>query len=201
MDTQDVLVLLGYSYWATEIILDATNLVSPAQFVSSVTPNPGHDSLRGILVHMLDTEISWRQIVQKLELSPDLVEQDFPDLSTLRNRWTLEREEWFLFCRNLSSQALNEAYTYQFNNGPVRTRLVWQTIVHGINHGTQHRSEAAYLLTSYGHSPGDLDFNYYLHFKLSERQAKRGDDLIEQLLVYCPRLARAHGSHVSTDQV
>ncbi len=165
MDTEDVLVLLGYSYWATEIILDVTNHVSPAQFVSSITPNPGHDSLRGILVHMLDTEISWRQIVQKLELSPDLIEQDFPDLSTLRNRWTLEREEWFSFCRNLSPQALNDAYTYQFNNGPVRTRLVWQTIVHVINHGTQHRSEAAYLLTSYGHSPGDLDFNYYLHIQ------------------------------------
>jgi hypothetical protein len=35
----------------------------------------------------------------------------------------------------------------------------------------------------------------------SERQAKRGDDLIEQLFVDCPRLARAHGRQVSPDQV
>jgi uncharacterized damage-inducible protein DinB len=165
MDPENVLVLLGYSYWATEIILEAASHASPAQFVSSVTPNPGRDSLRAILVHMLDTEIGWRQIVQNLELSPDLIEQDFSDISTLRNRWALERENWFLFCRSLSTQALNDAYTYQVNNGPVRTRLVWQTILHVVNHSTQHRSEAAYLLTGYGHSPGDLDLNYYLHIQ------------------------------------
>ena len=163
MDTENVLDLLGYSYWATEIILEVASHVSPAQFTSSVIPNPGRDSLRGILVHMLDTEISWRQIVQKQELTPDLLEQDFPDIPTLRNHWAVERENWFSFCQSLSTQALNGTYTYQFDDGPVRTRRVWQTIVHVVNHGTQHRSEAAYLLTGYGYSPGDLDFNYYLH--------------------------------------
>ena len=165
MDTANVLDLLGFNYWATDIILDAANNVSPAQFVASVTPDSGRSSLRAILVHMLDTEIGWRQIVQGLEVSPDLSEQDFPDVPTLKSRWAIERENWFSFCKGLDAKRLNAAYTYQFDNGPVRTRLVWQTIVHVVNHGTQHRSEAAVLLTGYGHSPGDLDFNFYLHLQ------------------------------------
>jgi uncharacterized damage-inducible protein DinB len=38
---------------------------------------------------------------------------------------------------------------------------VWQMLVHVVNHGTQHRAEAAVLLTGEGRSPGELDLISY----------------------------------------
>ena len=41
-----------------------------------------------------------------------------------------------------------------------RTR--WQTIMHVVNDLTHHRSEAAAMLTGFGHSPGELDFDLFV---------------------------------------
>ena len=43
-----------------------------------------------------------------------------------------------------------------------RTNVLWQVMAHVVNHGTQHRSEAAAILTDFGHSPGDIDLILFL---------------------------------------
>jgi uncharacterized damage-inducible protein DinB len=62
------------------------------------------------------------------------------------------------YVSSLSTESLNQRYADNIGDGP----KVWQTILHIIFHGTQHRSEAAAILTGYGYSPGDLDFDVFL---------------------------------------
>jgi uncharacterized damage-inducible protein DinB len=36
-------------------------------------------------------------------------------------------------------------------------------MAHLVNHGTQHKTEAAAILTGFGHSPGDIDLILYFN--------------------------------------
>jgi uncharacterized damage-inducible protein DinB len=163
MDLQDIATIFSYHTWANDRILTAALCVSRAQLIAPVVPDPGHGSLRGILVHMLDAERGWRSLVEGREVAPDIFEHEFPDVASIQTLWQAERAGWPHFIESLDDARLNGPFFYAFPGGPRRERILWQTLLHVVNHGMQHRSEAAAILTGYGHSPGECDFNLFLH--------------------------------------
>jgi uncharacterized damage-inducible protein DinB len=128
------------------------------EFTRLQTPDPGWGSLRGILVHTLDTEVGWCSVLQVLDEDHILVEDDFADVHALKTSWDVERAAWFDYFARLSDESINLGY----GDDPPNSPKVWQTILHFITHGIQHRSEAAAILTGFGHSPGELDFDLFL---------------------------------------
>jgi len=158
MDKSDISVLIAYNFWADERILITCERITTDEFIRFVAPNPGWDSLRGILIHALDTESGWRLVLQAQDASGVLKEDDFPDIATLRSHWEVERAAWLKYEAGLNQDVLNKGY----GDDPKTSPKVWQTIIHVVNHGTQHRSEAAAILTGYGQSPGELDFATFL---------------------------------------
>lgn len=154
----DIETLIAYNFWADNEILAACAHISAADFIRPVTPDPGWHSLRGTLVHLLDTEYGWRVALQNLADAGVLHEDDFPDVASLRARWQAEETAWQAYIASLDDAALNAVWREE--ETIQRTR--WQTILHVINDGTYHRSEAAAMLTGFGHSPGELDFEGYL---------------------------------------
>ena len=161
MNKQELLTLFDYNYWANERILQAAAKVSPAEFVAPRSFS--HGGLRGILVHALSAEWVWRTRFQEQVYPTALLrEADFPTFADLRARWQQEEAAMRTYVASLSDEQINGTMVYKSTNGAPYEQPLWQLLVHVLNHGTQHRSEAAALLTDLGHSPGDIDLIIYM---------------------------------------
>lgn len=155
MRVTEIEQLFDYSYAATRQILDAAQQVTDAEFTAS-PPLTGANSLQHILVHMFDTELGWRDNLRagRRDASPELILTNFPNVTTLAAAWHADEQTMRAWLATLDDDAVN-APSY---NPAYR---IWQCLIHVVNHSTQHRSEAAMILTHFGHSPGDLDFTFY----------------------------------------
>lgn len=74
-----------------------------------------------------------------------------------------EEQAMRAYINGLTDEDMNSHIKYTTDEGIHRDRILWHCLYHLVNHGTQHRSEAAAMLTSYGASPGELDFTLFLN--------------------------------------
>ncbi len=158
MNKTDLQTLLSYSAWATNKLLAACEGITHEEFFRPLAPNPGWQTLWATLAHMLDAEYGWRCALQSQDSSNILTGDDFPNLPALQHRWQEEHAAWARYLASLPETNIHKGYGAE----PESTMLVWQVVVHVVNHATQHRSEVAAFLTGLGHSPGELDFDLYL---------------------------------------
>jgi uncharacterized damage-inducible protein DinB len=146
----DIRFLYGYDRWATRRILAAADGVDE---VTWSAPNAiGDRGLGGILVHHLGAHQRWRHGLSGSDEEPRPEREPLPAPPDLAAMWEAEwvaTDAWL--------EAMGQAWLDSTDEGIPS----WQMLAHVVNHGTQHRAEAAALLTSAGRSPGDLDIIDY----------------------------------------
>ncbi|MFN8414221.1 MAG: DinB family protein [Anaerolineales bacterium] len=160
MDKKDIQFLFKYNQWANAKILKAAQNVSQEQFLQSASYP--HGGLRGTLTHLLSAEWIWRKRWQGESPTVRLKPEDFPTFESLQTRWQKEEKELMAYVKSLTNDELDEAFQYKTTTGDMMEDVLWQAMAHVVNHGTQHRSEAAAMLTDLGFSPGDIDVIIYL---------------------------------------
>jgi uncharacterized damage-inducible protein DinB len=160
MTPQDLKLLHDYNTWATQRILTACAQITPDQF--NEPANLPYGGLRTTLIHVLEAEKSWRLRCQHQFDFEGLSDSDFPTLVAIQEYWHTENLAWQNYLAGVTESELNEIVSYPAGEDEFRQRVVWHCLVHAINHGSQHRSEAAFLLTNHNASPGDLDVTVFL---------------------------------------
>lgn len=157
MRVAELTTLYDYYYWATKKILAQAERVTPEQWSGS--PPIGDRNLQQTLAHMLDAEAGWRHSWSDQDFSRPIVPADFPDAASLAARWGEEEAAMRAYLASLTDDDLQG--TFYDADMPDLPLTLWQVIAHVSYHGMQHRSEAAMLLTHFGHSPGGIDMVFY----------------------------------------
>jgi uncharacterized damage-inducible protein DinB len=155
MHADEIRFLFGYDRYATERVLGVLDDVDPS--IWSASDVVGERGLGAILVHHLGSSQRWRHGFQQTGEQPEPELEPLLTVDELRERWAIEWEAVDVWL-----SALTDGFLADLDEGIP----VWQLLVHMVNHGTQHRAEAAALLSAQGRSPGDLDL-----FDWAEAQA------------------------------
>lgn len=146
MDVSDIRFLFAYDRWATGKILAMAAMVPCDEWEESNRID--RRGLGGIMTHQLGAHERWRAGWQGLDSAERRETGPLPSAADLADAWTAEWAATDAYLASLGDDDIR---------GPYEDLILWQTMAHVINHGTQHRSEAAVLLTIMGRSPGDLD--------------------------------------------
>jgi len=160
VNKSDLQLLYSYNRWANARILTAAKQTTPEQFLAGA--NFPHGGLRSTLTHLLSAEWIWRSRWQGSSPRQVLQPAEFPTLQVLSERWQREAQLLSAFLKNVPDEQLEQDFEYMTTDGRPMRNVLWQAMVHVVNHGTQHRSEAAAMLTDFGCSPGNIDLIVFL---------------------------------------
>jgi uncharacterized damage-inducible protein DinB len=161
MNKDDLLFLADYTAWANGRLLEAAARLPAEQF--SAPHRTTYGSLRGILVHILVSYQVWLGRCRDGRIPASFpTHAEFPDLAAFAARFHAQEAELRAYLESLSELDLLRPISYTTSKGVAYTNTLWQIFAHLFNHATQHRSEAAEVLTEYSCSPGDLDLIWYL---------------------------------------
>jgi len=163
MQLDQIKELYDFNDWANERIWQAVTGLSVDQL--NIGMHNGIGSIFTTLIHLAGAAWIWRTRWEGGMPTRFLPVEDFFTLESIRIRWQEEEEHMQRFLITLQDEDLTREVRYIRPTAPgqVFTLPLWKSMLHLINHQTQHRSEIAMQLTALNHSPGELGMTNFFN--------------------------------------
>jgi len=154
-------MLLEYNAWADRRVLGTAAAMSAEQLERAAE---GVRSIRQMLAHALGTQIWWhtRWTTDAFPKEEAVATLDQMPFAEVRAAYDASHAALRAFGARLDAAEADRAETWWKDVEYEQRAPLGQIIVQVVNHGTQHRSEAALMMATMGHSTGDLDYLQYM---------------------------------------
>ena len=148
-----------YNEWANDRLLDVASGLSADEFGAG--RGASFDSILSLFAHVVRAQAFWLRRWRRDDTrGSTLGDEGEISLVKVSAAFGVSHAGIREYVAGLTGERLDEPLDYHDRRGEW-SRPLWQLMTHVVNHGTYHRGEIAMMLTVAGHSPGDLDFNFW----------------------------------------
>ncbi len=132
--------------------------LSQEQFIRNLGYSYG--SVRDQIVHLMSVDHAWFSGLRGVEIPKDLDPADFNDRTALRARWDNVEEIMRDYLVKLRDEMLVKK---PFTEGEDQDLILWQVLLHVVNHGTDHRAQLLRFLNDLGIKTESQDYIFYVY--------------------------------------
>lgn len=131
--------------------------LSAEQFTQGVDYSRG--SIRDQLFHLMSVDDAWFSGLRGIEIAEPLNPADFPDRESIRAHWDNVEHNMRDYLAKLRDDMLFEKPL----DGEDKDLILWQVLLHVVNHGTDHRAQLLRLLNDLGVQTTYQDYIFYVY--------------------------------------
>lgn len=129
--------------------------LSNEQFTQNV--DYSHGSVRDQVVHLLSVDDAWFSDLRGVRSQLDPA--DLADRANIRAQWDHVEQTMRTYLAALQDDMLSTKPL----SGEDEDLLLWQVLLHVVNHGTDHRAQLLRLLNDLGVETADQDYIFYVY--------------------------------------
>ncbi|MEM9953962.1 MAG: DinB family protein [Chloroflexota bacterium] len=142
--------------WQTYIVP-----LTQEQFVQKVDYSVG--SIRNHVVHMMSVDDTWFCGLQGADIPNQLNPVHFAKRDKIRGYWDEIENRMQIYLDLLTDEML---FDKPFDFEEDENLIVWQVLLHIVNHGTDHRAQLLRLLNDIGVDTKSQDYIFYVYDNL-----------------------------------
>jgi uncharacterized damage-inducible protein DinB len=165
-----------YNRWANGRVLEAMGGMTAEEIAA---PAPvAFGTIRGALWHLIGAQMGWLRICSGQDTWSKVAVRDSGSAEGLAEILVASDALWKEFLASLGDEdvlapadlPIDEPFRqsvgldllkWSDTHGHRPRRPMWQSVLHVVNHGTQHRAEIGIHLASLGRSPDDMDYGTF----------------------------------------